>query len=235
MGEIVSDDVYVVAGTKSWHRRAFDDQLSKLPGHWHFVAGRAELTAERLAEWRPRYVFFLHWSWLVPAAIVEGYECVCFHMTDVPYGRGGSPLQNLIARGHRQTMLTALRMVPDLDAGPVYLKAPLSLEGTAEEIYLRATELSVEMIAHLVRDHPVPVPQAGEVVTFARRRPEQSRLPETASLAAAHDAIRMVDAEGYPRAFLEYGGLRFEFSRAIRYADRLVADVTITEAKGDGA
>ncbi len=26
------------------------------------------------------------------------FECVCFHMTDVPYGRGGSPLQNLIIR-----------------------------------------------------------------------------------------------------------------------------------------
>jgi len=37
-------------------------------------------------------------------------------MTDVPYGRGGSPLQNLIVRGHTETKLTALRCVRDLDA-----------------------------------------------------------------------------------------------------------------------
>lgn len=30
---------------------------------------------------------------------------------------GGAPLQNLIQRGHRDTMLTALRMVREMDAG----------------------------------------------------------------------------------------------------------------------
>ena len=59
--------------------------------------------------------------------IIKRFECVCFHMADVPYGRGGSPLQNLIARGHRETKLTALRMVEDFDAGPVYSKMPLCL------------------------------------------------------------------------------------------------------------
>jgi len=55
-------------------------------------------------------------------------------MTYMPYGRGGSPLQNLIVRGYRHTKLTALRMVEEFDAGPVYLKEDLCLEGNAEEI-----------------------------------------------------------------------------------------------------
>ncbi len=56
-------------------------------------------------------------------------------MTDLPYGRGGSPLQNLIQRGHTSTMLTALRCGAGLDTGDVYLKQPLSLHGSAEEIF----------------------------------------------------------------------------------------------------
>lgn len=32
-----------------------------------------------------------------------------FHMTNFPYGRGGSPLQNLMKRGHHTTTITALR------------------------------------------------------------------------------------------------------------------------------
>ena len=55
-----------------------------------------DLTPERLASLDPRYVFFLHWSWKIPAEIHTRFECVIFHMSDVPYGRGGSPLQNLI-------------------------------------------------------------------------------------------------------------------------------------------
>jgi methionyl-tRNA formyltransferase len=37
----------------------------------------------------------------------------------------------------------------------------------------------------------------------------------------------MLDAEGYPRAFLEYGGFRLEFSRSALYDGRIVADVKI--------
>jgi methionyl-tRNA formyltransferase len=37
----------------------------------------------------------------------------------------------------------------------------------------------------------------------------------------------MLDADGYPPAFLEYGGFRLEFRRSSRYHDRVVAEVTI--------
>jgi hypothetical protein len=50
-----------------------------------------------------------HWSHLIPESIWGPCPTVIFHMTDLPYGRGGSPLQNLIQRGHSSTMLTALR------------------------------------------------------------------------------------------------------------------------------
>jgi len=37
--------------------------------------------------------------WIILKEIFENYEIILFHMTDLPYGRGGSPLQNLIVRG----------------------------------------------------------------------------------------------------------------------------------------
>ena len=97
----------------------------------------------------------------MPADIVERFECVCFHITDVPYGRGGSPLQNLILRGHKSTMLTALRMVEELDAGPVYLKRPMALDGRAEEIFERAADTVYDLIADIVTREPNPTPQFG--------------------------------------------------------------------------
>jgi methionyl-tRNA formyltransferase len=219
---------YIVAGCKSWHRRLFDEILSKYTGGWHYVGKREELSLADVRELRPRYAFFLHWSWKVPPEILEEVECVCFHMTDVPYGRGGSPLQNLIARGHRDTKLTALRMTPEFDAGPVYLKRHLSLDGGAEEIYLRACTLSADMVKQIVRDEIQPLPQRGEPVNFRRRKPEESQIARLDSLERLHDFIRMLDAEGYPRAFLSHAGYRFEFSRSALYDGRIVADVCIT-------
>jgi methionyl-tRNA formyltransferase len=206
----------------------FDESLRPLPGRWIYLDSRESLTTAFVRELSPRYLFFLHWSWRVPHEILASAECVCFHMTDVPYGRGGSPLQNLILRGHRSTKLTALRMTEAYDAGPVYLKTDLSLEGGAEEIYMRACRLSAVMIRRIVGEHLQAVPQVGNPVSFHRRKPDESQIASVDSLEQLHDFIRMLDAEGYPRAFLTYAGLRFEFSRSAMYEGRIVADVTIT-------
>jgi len=171
----------------------------------------------------------------VPEEIIENFECVCFHMTDVPYGRGGSPLQNLVVRGHRETKLTALRMTAEFDAGPVYLKEPLSLEGSAEEIYLRAANMSALMIQRIIREEPKPLPQQGEVVNFKRRKPEESLIRNPASLQELYDFIRMLDADGYPHAFLDYAGFRLEFTRAGLYDGRIQADVRITAVPPDAS
>jgi methionyl-tRNA formyltransferase len=220
---------YVVLGAKPWNRRIFDDIIATYPGEWHFIGNPAELSVPAIADLEPRYLFFMHWSWKVPPELVNGYECVCFHMTDVPYGRGGSPLQNLVVRGHRSTRLTALRMVESFDAGPVYMKEELSLEGgTAEEIYLRAAYLSAGMIKTIIEQEPAPQPQQGEPVIFKRRKPTQSRITDISTLESMHDFIRMLDADGYPNAFFEHGGFRFEFSRAVLYDGRIKADVIIT-------
>lgn len=221
---------YIVAGSRPWSRSIFEKQILGLPGDWQFAGTVAELSAKLTVEPVPRYVFFLHWSARVPDEWLERFECVCFHMTDVPYGRGGSPLQNLIVRGHRETQLSALRMVRELDAGPVYLKQPLNLGGNAEEIYLRAGHLSAAMIARIATEEPKPVPQLGEPTLFKRRKPEQSAIPtELPDLGSVHDFIRMLDAETYPHAFISYGGFRLEFRRASLYDGRIVAEVTITE------
>lgn len=217
---------YVFASCKSWHRPSFDDISADAKSNWLYVSDPRELE-NALTKIKPRYIFFLHWNWIVPEAIWKKCECVCFHMTDVPYGRGGSPLQNLILAGHTQTMLTALRMVKDMDAGPVYAKKHLSLDGPAEEIYLRAGKLSIEIIQWMIEHNPEPTPQEGEVVTFRRRKPEQSVLPTVGDLRNAYDFIRMLDADSYPSAFVEHGDYRINFRKARLDSDRVIAEVEI--------
>ena len=216
-----------MAGSRPWNRTVFDDTITKYPGEWHFISDRYALTLERVRPIQPRYIFFLHWSWVVPEELAGEFESVCFHMTDVPYGRGGSPMQNMIARGHHSTTLTALRMCAELDAGRVYMKAPLSLDGGGEEILIRSSRLAAQMILRIVESEPASVPQTGVPVVFRRRKPSESAMPEFESLERTYDHIRMLDAEGYPKAYLVYKGLRYEFSRPALYDGRIIADVLI--------
>ncbi len=120
-------------------------------------------------ELRPRYIFFIHWSWYVPEVITGQFECVNIHCTDLPEGRGGGPIENLIKLGRTETVLTAHRMVADLDAGPIYgQQGPVSLAGTKAQILERFIEPCVDLIAAIVATEPEPVPQVGEPTYFKR-------------------------------------------------------------------
>ncbi len=207
-------NTYMVVTEKSWNIDEFNKQCSSLPGRWELVSDSEAFCEDIVASLAPRYIFFPHWSRRVPDAILEASECVCFHMTDVPYGRGGSPLQNLIVRGHKDTQISALRMTSHLDAGPVYLKRPLLLDGSAKEIFIRCATQVFSMIKEIVEKECVPVAQKGEPVVFPRRTPEQSVLPTDGQLENIYDHIRMLDAEGYPPAFIDHGCYRIEFDSA---------------------
>src|SRR5712671_2452257 len=142
---------YVVATIKPWNLSQFATRMPHLPGRWHLIETSDGLTPAVIASLQPRYIFFPHWSWKVPEEITRDFECVCFHMTDVPYGRGGSPLQNLITRGHKETVISALRMTSERDAGPVYMKTRLWLDGSAQEIFERASTIVFDMIAEIAK------------------------------------------------------------------------------------
>jgi methionyl-tRNA formyltransferase len=218
---------YIIASSRDWHRRKFDEfVVTRIGEKWVYVSDR-EALADALQEDTPRYVFFLHWSWIVPLEVTEKHECVCFHMTDLPYGRGGSPLQNLILRGKQETRVTSLRMTEGVDCGPIYGKRPMSLDGTALEIYLRAGDLSWSMIQWIVEENPVPTPQCGEVTLFRRRTPSESEIPEDVTINQLYDFVRMLDAPGYPKAFLKHGSLLLEFAEANLQGGELTIRATV--------
>ncbi len=222
---------YLVATVKPWNINAFQRNSCLLPGTFHLITEREQLTIEYLETINPRYIFFPHWLWKVPDEITSKYECVCFHMTDLPFGRGGSPLQNLISRGLKDTKLTALRMVSELDAGPVYSKLEMSLEGNAQNIFERVAELVYDLISYIIDSKSVPEQQRGDIVLFQRRKPENSVLPNSGEIEKLYDHIRMLDADSYPRAFLRYGEYLLEFSNASYSGVELLCQVNIKKVK----
>lgn len=220
---------YLIATIKSWNiekAQAFAGAKPEL--QVKIVTDKEELTYNLVRKFNPRYIFFPHWSWIIPREIYDNFECVVFHMTDLPFGRGGSPLQNLIERGIYQTKVTAIRVVKELDAGPIYLKQDLDLQGSASEIFRRAAEIIFEdMIPYIIGNEPACIPQKGEIVMFNRRTLEQSNIAELSSLTKVYDYIRMLDAEGYPLAFVEAGRLNVEFSDAKLEKDYVSATARI--------
>lgn len=217
----------IIVSNKEWHRKYVKEIATRTNKDVIYIDNKECITYDYLHTLQPEWVFFPHWSYIIPAEVYANMNCVIFHMTDLPFGRGGSPLQNLIARGIYETKLSALKCTAQLDAGDIYIKQPLSLWGTAEEIYLRAAELTKEMIIQIVKEKPQLYKQQGEPVVFQRRKPSEGDVGELDSLAEIFDYIRMLDADTYPPAFLDKNNLHIEFTRASLRDGHILADAKI--------
>jgi methionyl-tRNA formyltransferase len=204
---------YVVAAIGPWNKRIFKIETKKFKDKWWYISDPKKLET-LINNKKPDKIFFIHWRWIVPEKIIRENLCVCFHMTNLPYGRGGSPLQNLILQGHKKTKLSAFRMTMDLDAGPIYLKREMSLDGSALDIYKRASYLAWKIIKIINSKNIKPKPQKGKIKLFKRRKLEDSIIPKLNDANKLYDFIRMLDAPGYPRAYVSNGKLEFELYNA---------------------
>ncbi|MBT6930705.1 MAG: methionyl-tRNA formyltransferase, partial [Candidatus Marinimicrobia bacterium] len=209
----------IIATIKEWNIENYF-KLKEKYGHefnFHLISNSEALTEEFIQKINPNYIFFLHWSWIIPKNIYNNFNCVLFHMTDLPYGRGGSPLQNLIMNKVYKTKISAIKVSENIDSGDIYLKESLDIStGSAQDIFKRSSQITFEkMIPEFLSSKLSAKEQSGEIVTFKRRTPEQSSIKtvKDLSLTSLYDFIRMLDGEGYPKAYIEIENIKIEFSQ----------------------
>jgi len=220
---------YIVATIKTWNIERYYRFISeKKYNNFHLITDPKTLTIDNIKKFDPKYIFFPHWSWMIPKNIYSKYTCIAFHMTDLPFGRGGTPLQNLISRQIYATRISAFKVKEGIDTGLIYLKRYLDLHGSAKDIFIRYSKIVFEdMIDYIINNDIVPTEQLGNIVYFERRIPEQSSIENLHDVEKVYDHIRMLDAETYPRAFLETKNLRLEFSDASMHGNHVEAKVNI--------
>lgn len=125
----------IIVSNKEWHRKYIKEITTRTNKDVIYIDDKECITYDYLHKLQPEWVFFPHWSYIIPAEVYANMNCVIFHMTDLPFGRGGSPLQNLIARGIYETKLSALKCTAQLDAG-IYISNNLYLYGERQRKYI---------------------------------------------------------------------------------------------------
>ena len=206
---------YIVLSEKPWHNDLFIKLKSEFNNiKWSRIDNKSNFNEKFLSKLKPDIIFIPHWSYVIPESIFNKFECILFHMTDLPYGRGGSPLQNLIIRGKEKTKISAIKVESGIDTGGIYLKSDLDLSGSAKEIFVRSSLVIYDMISEILIKELKPSPQIGEITIFKRRLPYQSSIMDLSELTQIYDYIRMLDCEGYPNAYIETTNFKFDFTEA---------------------
>ncbi|WP_101230495.1 hypothetical protein [Colwellia sp. 75C3] len=80
---------YLVATIHPWNIEQYNQYSTTIEGNWKLITEPSTLTPELVKAFNPDFIFFPHWSWKVSKEIYQHYPCVCFHMTDLPFGQGG--------------------------------------------------------------------------------------------------------------------------------------------------
>jgi methionyl-tRNA formyltransferase len=193
-------------GYRDWSLRVHADLVKDWPME---LVSDPQAFEQSVARRRFDVIILAGWSWIIPKPIVESVEIVGIHPSDLPNYAGGSPIQNQIIDGVRDSAVTLFRLTPALDVGPIVYKEPISLEGHLSQVLREIERASVVVLRRYLTNWPNnPNQTQPSERARARRRltPAASRLTAeqiaTLNCRQLWDFIRCRE-DPYPNAFFE--------------------------------
>lgn len=134
------------------------------------------------------------------------------HASDLPQGKGFSPLTWQILEGKNDITLTLFNAVAAVDAGLIFNKAVVNFSGCEliEEMRDILGNKINELILEFLNKHPniYGVEQVGQDSFYRRRFKEDSELDPAKSITEQFNLLRIVDNERYP-AYFNYHGHKY--------------------------
>ena len=107
---------------------------------------------------------------LIPEAVLDRALWLNVHPSLLPRWRGAAPIERALMAGDPETGVTIIKLVPELDAGPIAAQRsfPLGEEDDFGTVSARAAELGAQLIDEVLPE-PSFGPQPSEGVTYAEK------------------------------------------------------------------
>lgn len=158
---------------------------------------------------KPDLILFYGWSWRVPDWLIDKYMALCLHPSPLPQYRGGSPIQNQILNGEKESAVSIFRLTKDVDEGPLCSQVKYSLDGNMNEILSRIRYIAVGETKRIIEDYMNGGinfwDQEGEYTIYKRRQPYESEITkeeiDNYPAKYLYNKIRSLQ-EPYPNAYI---------------------------------
>jgi len=181
---------------------------------------------------------------ILPANFLSapGHGCINVHFSLLPKYRGAAPVNWAIVEGEKETGVTTMQIVEELDAGPILLQCATDIgEGeTAPELMKRLAVLGADLLSDTLKglEDIEPQAQRNEDATFAPMlKRETGRIDWTMGAVAIDRRVRGL--QPWPNAYTTLNSRRLIIRQAT--AEKLqqvsagiqIAPGQIIEAQGD--
>jgi len=125
----------------------------------------------------------------------QSHGCINVHFSMLPKYRGAAPVNWAIVNGEKETGVTTMRIVEELDAGPLLLQraTEIGANETAPDLMQRLALTGADLLSETLRDLESiePQPQRNEDATFAPiLKREDGRIDWALDAAAIERRVR---------------------------------------------
>lgn len=178
---------------------------------------RQEETVQQLRNLKPDICAVVAYGRILPQKVLDvpTYGCINIHASILPQYRGSAPYQWAVLDGQKQTGVSAMYLVREMDAGDVIeiSKTPIGENETAGELLDRLAVLGAELLSKTLTrfaQGPVPAtPQDPAKVSFAPML-EKTMCPIdwTKTAQQVHDHVRGLHP--WPVATMQLQGKLFK-------------------------
>lgn len=166
---------------------------------WRVLAPESPREAgfvDAIRELAPRVSVVVAYGRILPRRVLglPALGSVNVHASLLPALRGAAPVAWAIARGHLQTGVTVMRMVEEMDAGPVLARRPLPIspDDTAASLSGRLSEAGARLLAEtLERLDAGPVQEEEQDHAAATYAPKVDRA--SARVDWSRDAVAVAN------------------------------------------
>ncbi len=204
-------NIGVCSDKTSWINAYIPEMLFSLLAEGHQVSWAHDAAALPPGD----ICFYLSYGRIVAPELLARYKNnLVVHESDLPKGRGWSPLTWQVLEGRNEIQITLLEAALGVDSGDIYLTDKMTFDGTEliKELRTFQAEKTISLCKKFALNYPESVswsrPQEGGATYYPRRSKEDSELDSAKTLREQFNLLRVVDNEKYP-AFIKIGGKKF--------------------------
>ena len=202
----MSERITVLVDNESWIIPHAEQLVNKL----NSMGYSTKLTREHKSVGNGWINFMLGCIKVMPEDILKKnkYNLVV-HESNLPEGKGFAPMAWQILEGKKEIPVCLIEATKDVDAGKIWLKDVIKLNGTelSEEWRNIQGVKTIDLCMQFVKNHRnlEPIPQQGKATFYEKRTPIDSELDINISIKEQFDLLRIVNNQNYPAYFLHKG------------------------------
>lgn len=194
---------------KSWYIKygtLLNEQLLKSGHESYYVHKKEEIKKGDVC-------FLLSCTKILPERYLKFNKYnIVIHASDLPQGKGFSPLQWQILEGKDCITLTLFNAVKELDAGDYYLKEKICFEGheLLDELHEKMAEKINEMAEKFIKNinNLKPTKQTGKTSYYPKRTQSDDKINPYKSIIELFNHFRIANNNDHP-LFFEYKGFKY--------------------------